>query len=202
LREYHFMKNNILQYTLLTVLAMFAVAMSRLLPHPLNFAPVAAIALYGGARGKNLAFSFLLPILVMLVSDVLVMAIMYPENGNPFAYLITTSALSVYFAFCLIVCIGLLLKRNIKVPTVILASLGSSFLFYIVTNFFVWYGASFYPQTFAGLIECYAAGIPFFKGDVTQSFFLNQFIGDLFFNGVLFGTHALVARTAHNTANA
>jgi hypothetical protein len=197
------MKNNIVQYTLLTAFAMIAVAMFRLFPnHPLNFAPVAAIALYGGARGKNVGFSFALPILVMLISDLLVMQVLYPERGNPLAYFFTKDAFSVYLAFSLIVCVGLLLKRNIKVPTVILASLGSSFLFYVVTNFITWYGAPFYPQNFAGLIECYAAGIPFYKGDITQSFFLNQFIGDLFFNGVLFGAHALVARTANNTVQA
>lgn len=199
------MKNNILKYTLLTAFAMVVVALSRLFPHPLNFAPVAAIALYGGARGKNMAYSFLLPIIVMIFSDLLVMQFIYPERGNAFAYFLTKDAFSVYFAFSLIVCVGLLLKRNIKVGTVILASVSSSLLFFIVTNFFTWYGASFYPQTFAGLIECYAAAIPFYKNDfgpLFGSFFYNQFIGDLFFNTVLFGSHALVARTATNIAKA
>lgn len=189
-------QNNILQYTLLTGFAMLAVAMARLLPHPFNFTPVAALALYGGARGKNTAFSFLLPLLVMVFSDVLVMQFLYPENGSPFAYFITKDALGVYLAFATVVGVGLLLKRNIKLPTVILASLSASFLFYAITNFVTWLGSPFYAQDFAGLVTCYTAGIPFYNNDPMGSFFLNQFVGDLFFTGLLFGAHALVARTS------
>lgn len=196
--------NNILQYTLLTGFAMLAVAMARLMPHPFNFTPVVALALYGGARGKNLVFSFLLPMLVMFVSDVLVMKFLYPANGegNPFAYFLTRDVLGVYISFALIVCIGLLLKHNVKTPTVILASLASSLLFYTLTNFFSWLGNDFYPQTFSGLVTAYTAGIPFYNNEVTGSFFLNQFAGDLFYSGILFGAHALVTRTARNTAEA
>lgn len=195
-------KNNILQYTLLTAAAMLAVAMTRLMPHPFNFTPVVAIALYGGARGKNTAFSFLLPILVMVFSDILVMQFLYPERGNPLEYFLTRDVLGVYLSFAVVVCIGLLLKRNIKVPTVIVASLASSFLFYAISNFFSWYGNAFYPQTFAGLAACYTAGIPFYNNDPMGSFFLNQFVGDLFYSGVLFGVHALVLRTSNRTAHA
>ena len=196
------MKKNILQYTLLTGLAMLTVALARLMPHPFNFTPVAALALYGGARGKNTAFSFLLPLLVMVFSDILVMTFLYPDNGNAFAYFGTKDALGVYLAFGVVVCIGLFLKKNVTIPTVIVASLASSFLFYAITNFFSWLGSPFYTQDFAGLVTCYTAGIPFYNNEVTGSFFLNQFAGDLFFSGVLFGVHALVARTARNTAHA
>jgi len=57
-------------------------------------------------------------------------------------------------------------------------------LFFLVTNFAVWYGSSFYPQTGAGLMGCYAAGLAFYN---SQSFFLNGLLGDLFFSGLLFG---------------
>lgn len=197
--------NNILQYTLITFFAMAAVAMFRLVPHPLNFVPVTAIALYGGARGKNVGFSFLLPLLVMIASDLLVMQFLFPERGNPFNYLVSKDALSVYFAFILVVCVGLLLKRNIKTGTVIGASLGSSLLFFIVTNFFTWYGAPFYEQSFKGLLQCYYMAIPFYEnsfGPLFGSFFVNQIMGDLFFTGVLFGAHALAARTIMRPANA
>lgn len=195
-------QNNVLQYTLLTGCAMLAVAFARLAPHPFNFTPVAALALYGGARGKNTAFSFLLPLLVMVFSDVLVMQFLYPENGNPLAYFTTKDALGVYLAFAVVVGIGLLLKRKITVPTVIVASLASSFFFYAITNFVTWYASPFYPQTFAGLMGCYTAGIPFYNNDPFGSFFLNQFVGDLFFSAVLFGAHAWVVRATNRTAQA
>lgn len=195
-------QNNILQYTLLTGAAMLAVALSRLAPHPFNFTPVVALALYGGARGKSTVFSFALPLLVMVFSDILVMQFLYPENGNPFAYFLTKDVLGVYLAFGVVVCIGLLLKRNIKVSTVVLASLVSSFLFYAITNFVSWINNPFYTQDLAGLMACYTAGIPFYNNDPLGSFFLNQFAGDLFFSGILFGVHALVTRTSNRTAQA
>lgn len=193
--------NNIHYYTLLTVFAMAAVAMSRLLPHPLNFTPVAAIALYGGTRGKNIGFSFMLPLLIMAFSDILVMQFIYPERGNPFAYFITKDALSVYLSFSLIVGIGLLLKNNIKVSTVIVSSLASSLLFYLITNFFSWYGAPYYPQNFDGLMLSYTAGLPFTKLYQNQ-FLVNQFVGDFFFTAVLFGVHAFATKNIKSLAQA
>jgi hypothetical protein len=60
--------------------------------------------------------------------------------------------------------------------------LGST-LFFVFTNFGVWLGSSMYPQTWAGLVECYVAGIPFYK---------NTLAGTLFYSAVLFGGFALL----------
>lgn len=178
---------------------MIAIAMFRLMDHPWNFVPITAIALYGGAKGKNTVFSFLLPLLAMVFSDLLIMK-------WDFSYFVTRDPIGVYISFLLIVCIGLLLKRNIKASTVLLASLSSSILFFVVTNFFTWYGAPYYEQSFSGLIQSYTAAIPFYKneqfGSFFGSFFFNQLMGDLFFSGVLFGSHALVARTVSKPVQA
>lgn len=198
-------QENIIKYTVITGLAMVAVAMFRLLPHPFNFTPVAAIALYGGAYGKNRVFSFVLPLVAMICSDILLMTFIHPEFGGALSYLTSKDALGVYISFLLIVGLGILIQKNVKTSTVVGASIGGSFLFYLITNFTTWVGAPFYPQTFAGLMECYAAGIPFYKNDYGSlfgSFFANQFIGDLFFNGILFGSHAVVFRFAGSTAHA
>lgn len=194
------MKKNIVEYTLLTLFAMIAVALTRLMPHPFNFTPVAALALYGGAKGKNSALSFLLPLAVMAFSDILVMYFLYPENGNPFAYFLTLDVLAVYVSFLLIAGIGMLIKQKQKAGIIVAASLVSSLLFYGITNLSSWY--QFYPHTFEGLSLAYLAGIPFYNNEVTGSFFLNQFAGDLFFNTVLFGAHAWVAKTIFKSAQA
>ena len=62
------------------------------------------------------------------------------------------------------------------------ASLVSSIAFFLITNFGTWLMWDIYPKTGAGLISCYIAGIPFFKGTI---------MGDLFFNLALFGSFAL-----------
>ena len=52
-----------------------AAALSRLLPHPPNFSPVEAMALFGGAYFASRAWAVAVPLLAMLLSD-LVMAAM------------------------------------------------------------------------------------------------------------------------------
>jgi hypothetical protein len=181
---------------------MICVAFARFMPHPFNFTPVAAMALYGGAKGRNTAFSFALPLLVMLASDALLMTFVYPAEGGLISYFTSFTALGVYLSFALIAGIGFFLKKNASAGRVVAASLASSLLFYAVTNFFAWLGSPFYPQNLNGLAACYAAGIPFYNNEITGSFFLNQFAGDLFFSGLLFGAHALVSRKASLTAKA
>ncbi|MCG9910309.1 MAG: hypothetical protein MH137_03330 [Flavobacteriales bacterium] len=195
------MNKNILRYTLLMALAMVIVSLARIMPHPYNFTPVAALALYGGARGKNTAFSFLLPLSVMIFSDLLVMQFLYPDLGSPMAYFGTQTMLSVYAAFAVIVVLGFLIRNKTKTSVIIGATLTSSALFYLITNFVSWAGNPFYPQTLSGLMACYAAGIPFYNNEITGSFFLNQFAGDLFFSALLFGAHALFTRRVSQTAH-
>ncbi|MFM7399706.1 MAG: DUF6580 family putative transport protein, partial [Bacteroidota bacterium] len=72
----------------------------------------------------------------------------------------------------------LFIRNNMKPGSIAMASLAGSLVFFLVTNFSVWYGSTFYPQNTAGLIACYTAGLPFLG---------NTVLGDLFFNGVLFG---------------
>lgn len=181
---------------------MICVAFARFMPHPFNFTPVAAMALYGGAKGRNTLFSFALPLMVMLVSDILLMTFVYPSEGSLLSYFSSKTALGVYLSFAAITGIGLLLKTKASVNRIVAASLASSLLFYGVSNFFTWMGSPFYPQNISGLTACYAAGIPFYNNEFTGSFFLNQFAGDLFFSGLLFGAHAFVSRRIGFTAKA
>ena len=54
---------------LLTGLIVLA-ALSRVLPHPPNFSPVEAMALFGGAYFARRGLAVLIPLLAMLISDV------------------------------------------------------------------------------------------------------------------------------------
>ncbi len=86
--------------------------------------------------------------------------------------------IAVYIGFAIAVGIGMILRKKTNLWTVAGASLGSSLIFFLITNFAVWLGSPFYSQDIAGLLTCYTAGIPFFNNGV---------LGDLFYNTVFFG---------------
>jgi hypothetical protein len=143
-------------------------ALSRLLPHPPNFTAIGAMALFGGAYLSK-KHAFFIPMAAMLISDAIL----------GFHY----NMISVYFSILLIVVVGLIVSKNNNFFKIISGSLMASLLFFLITNFAVWIGSSFYPQNAAGLIACYAAAVPFFNYTI---------MGDLFFSGVLFGGFYLV----------
>ena len=160
--------------TLTTIV--LAAALFRLLPHWPNFTPVAALALFGAATFERRWLGLVAPLAAMLLSDTLI-----GFHGSMGA---------VYFSFVVTWVLGLWAIRPAilagKTPAVRIAaaSVTASVLFFLITNFAVWYGSTFYPQTTAGLMSCYVAGLAFYNG---TSFFLNGLFGDLFFNGLLFG---------------
>jgi hypothetical protein len=146
-----------------------AAAFTRLIPHPPNFTAVGAMALFGGAYFSEKKFAFIVPLAAMLISDLIIGF----HNGM----------LSVYLSFVLIVGIGILLSQKIKFKNVVAASLLSSVLFFILTNFQMWIQSPLYAKDISGLITCYVAAIPFFHHTV---------LGDLFFVGTLFGLFAAI----------
>ena len=163
-----------------------AAALSRLLPHPYNFTPVAAMALFGGASLKDKRLAFLFPLGALLLSDVCFQLF----TSTPGFY--SWSQFINYGAFMIITLIGIYLPK-INFKNVAVASLAASTLFFILSNFGVWLVSSgiTYTHSFAGLIACYAAGIPFFGGTA---------LGDLFYCGVLFGGFYLVNKFIFKTS--
>jgi hypothetical protein len=160
------------------VLFVLLAALSRLLPHPANFTPIAAIALFGGVYLER-RLAFVVPVAAMLLSDYFLG--FYIEM------------LWVYGSFLLIAVIGLWLKNHKKPLYILGGTLTGSILFFVVTNFGVWaVPASMYPKSFAGLVECYTAAIPFFRGTVE---------GDVFFVAVLFGLYELFLVVAKKLAS-
>jgi len=159
---------------LLAILAAIAAAAAlRLVPHPPNFAPIGAMALFGGAYLGRRPLAFAAPFGALLVSDA-ALGGFYPEMSF------------VYLSVALTVLIGRAIASR-KTPLRIgAAAVASSMLFFVLTNFGVWLMSGFYPLTPAGLAACYTAAIPFFQ---------NTLAGDLFYAGLLFGGFALMERS-------
>ena len=151
--------------------AIVAAAAMRLIPHPPNFAPLGAMALFSGAYLGRRALAFAAPLGALLLSDLFLG--FYP------------GMLVQYLAVTLVVLLGWAALSRVTALRVGGAALGASILFFALTNFGVWLLSGMYPITASGLAACYVAAIPFFQNTVA---------GDLFFSGLLFGGFALMER--------
>lgn len=154
--------------------------LSRLIPHPPNFAPIGAIALFGGAFFPSKRLAFAIPIIIMFLGDLMIAWL----SGNV-AYGIHPLIPFVYGSFALIVCLGFWLKGRQRFLSVAGAALTGSVLFFIITNFGVWIAGDTYPLSWEGLTACYVAAIPFFK---------NTVLGDAVYTAALFGGLFLVEK--------
>lgn len=157
---------------ILTLLcAIVAAAALRLVPHPPNFTPIGAMALFSGAYLGRRGLAFVAPLAALALSD----AVLGFYSGMVFQYA----------AVGLVVLLGWFALRQ-KAPLRIgAAALASSVLFFAISNFGVWLVSGMYPLSAAGLAECYVAAIPFFQ---------NTLGGDLFYSALLFGGFALLER--------
>lgn len=157
-------------------------ALTRLLPHPPNFSPVEAIALFGGACFASRHWATIVPLLAMLIADVALGAL----HGADYAsYLGGYTFWSVYACIALSVVLGFGLRGKVSGARVIGYSLAGSVLFFVVTNFAAFLSDPMYPKTAAGLLAAYVAGIPFFRWTM---------LGTLFYSALLFGGFALLRR--------
>ena len=143
----------------------------RVMPHPWNFAPIGAIALFGGARFDRRYFAIGIPLLTMFVGD---------------AFIGFHSLMPVIYAtYALIAVIGMFLRDRTTIPAIGGGVLLSSTIFYLTTNFAVWAMGTTYAKSAAGLVACYIAAIPFFG---------NTLASDAIYAAIFFGTFAVMER--------
>jgi len=154
-----------------------AAILLRMLPHPWNVTPLAAMFLFSGATFRSRRDGLLVPFAALALSDYAATQFLHHGQGGWFDW-------SKWLAFLFVGLLGWTLRNKISFGRVAGASLAGSSVFFLITNFNVWLG-TLYPHTFAGLTACYVAAIPFFG---------NTLLGDFFFAGVMFGSYHLLAR--------
>ncbi len=145
------------------ILFMFMVVagLMRALPMPPNFAPIGAMALFGGAYFVDRRMAYLLPLVAMLFSD-LVLGITFPSRCKRAYSGFHEQMIGVYIGFLGTVFIGGFLRNRVGILTVGAASLGASVGFFLISNFNVWLLSSVdYSHDFAGLVNCYTMAISF-----------------------------------------
>jgi len=145
----------------------------RLAPHPWNFTPVGAVALFSGAMVRDRRLAFLFPLLVMFATDLII-------GFNKLSPL-------VYASFLLSVLIGRFLNRRRNLLRIGGATFLGSLQFFLITNFGVWAFLDSFPYTTAGLVACYIAGFPLFW---------NTLAGDALYSSLLFGGFFIAERLA------
>jgi len=164
-------KGSLLYRTLLALALIVLAAALRIAPHPWNFTPVGATALFSGAVLKDRRLAFLFPLVALFAGDIFI----------GFHKLLPI----VYASFLVNVAIGLWLRDRRTIARVSLATLLGAIQFVFVTNFAVWQLLGGFPHTASGLVACYIAGVPFFW---------NTLAGDAFYVALLFGSFAFAER--------
>jgi len=170
------MKKIILNYWGIILLILIA-SFSRLIPHIPNFTPIGAIALFGGAYFKNKFHAFLIPVSSLFISDLIINNLFLNTYFEKFTW-IYPGFFWQYSSFILIIIIGVFSLNKFNFKKLLTSSIGSSLVFFIVTNFGVWISGSMYTKDIFGLISCFTLAIPFYKGTL---------LGFLFYSFLLFG---------------
>ena len=124
---------------------------SRLIPHPPNFTPLIAGIIFLPFILEDKRFVIIIPIIVMLISDFII---------GFHSHMLWT-----YGAF-LLISLGVLGYFQKKVNRLLILSVLSPTLFYLLTNFGVWTSSSIYSNDIVGLLECYTLAIPFYANNL------------------------------------
>lgn len=161
--------------------------LSRILPHAPNFTATSAGILFCIAMIRKWYF---IPFLIIayLLADVALNNLVYAE-----AHLVWMSKgfYWILFTYAVIgIMAGKVFKQSISPLNVLGASFGSSIIFYLISNFGVWFGSLQYTQDLTGLIGCYIAALPFFAYELC---------GTLFYSSLLFGSYWLLEFTDHRS---
>ena len=169
------MKKINLTYIGVIALILFA-SFTRIIPHMPNFTPIGAMALFGGAYLSNKYYAFIIPILSLWLSDLILnnFILNYYDQFTWFY----PGFIWQYASFGIIILLGYFLLKKITLKKVLMTSIGSSLIFFVITNFGVWASGSMYPLNINGLISCFVLAIPFYKGTL---------LGFLFYSSFLFG---------------
>ncbi len=164
----------------IVISAIVLAALSRLIPHPYNFTPIAAVAMFGAAYLDRKVVAILIPILSIYLSNLVIDNFIYEQES--FLWM-APSFVWVAGSLVLISLMSQFTLNKVSAGRVLGSSLAASVIFFLISNFGMWQGSSLYSQDISGLVLCFEAAIPFFGWTVA---------GDLVYSTVLFGGFALL----------
>ena len=145
----------------------------RVLPHPDNFTPTMAIALFSGAVLPT-PLALVVPLLLMMASDLAI-------GLHPLFLL-------VWGSFLIVVLFGAWVRKNPGLGRTAVATLSGSVFFFLSTNLGVFIFEGMYEKSWQGLAQCFAMALPFFR---------NSLAGDIFYTASFFSLF-LAAQWSHH----
>lgn len=137
-----------------------------------NFTPVGAVALFGGAYFSDRFKAYFVPLFTLFISD---QVINYAYYGK--IVLFYDGAFWVYISFVIMVFLGSMIKKT-NISSVLLASLASVLVHWLLTDIQPWWYGTVFPKTALGYIDSLIAAIPFER---------NLMLGNLVYGAILFG---------------
>ena len=153
--------------------------LSRLIPHPPNFTPILGMAVFSGAIISKRFIAYLVPLAAMLLSDL---------------YLgFHASMPIIYFSLAVCVLIGTFIEARVSILNSFLSISLGVLVFFLITNFMVWYGSGMYEYSISGLVTCYFMGLPFVQNTFISSILYGMgafFIYDIINKRMIFGNNA------------
>jgi len=164
-------------------LLILAAALTRLLPHPPNFAPITAMAVFGAVTFGRWRTAVVAPLVALFVSD-LAKEYLW-RQGMSAQWGIYRGMWVTYGMTAVIALIARFSRGTRRVSVMAGTTLLASIVFFLVTNFAVWARGTRFPHTLDGLLDCYIVATPFFR---------NSLAGDVVYAAVLFGAWALAER--------
>jgi hypothetical protein len=165
----------------LVALLGLAAAALPLLPEslrPYNFAAFGALGLFAAGR-LNLGLGFLLCIGGKLLSDGFNYAAFnfQPDYLPMWKYVLPFAIYPIF---------GVFLRRTANPFAIGGTALFASVVYFLTSNFESWFNQALpYPYSFAGLMEAYANGLPFYKGTL---------LGDVVITSGIYAAHAYLAK--------
>jgi len=171
-------KNHIILALILFAIAT-RIALPPLFTHLPNFSPIDATALFCGAYFRRYFIAVLVTLASVWIGDLFINKIMTQQW-----VLFYEGSYWQYGCYALITLIGYAI--NHKPLSIFFASMSASLLFFIISNFGVWFSGTLYPHTIDGLVACYIAALPFLKYTLCS---------DLLFVGLLFGAFTFIHKS-------
>jgi len=174
-------------FLILAVASRFLVLLN---PSWANFSPVSSMALFAGAYAFNKRQAIILALLPIWISNLILNNLVYPQYFEGFSWGFDFVHLTLFAG------IAILGSRISNLTSFVGANLAAVLGFFILSNFAVWAGdvigygfkagnAVVYSKDLIGLINCYAAALPFLK---------NAIVSQFFFSSIFFGAFELIKR--------
>jgi len=173
---------------LLLVVYIFVIAFSKLMPHPDNFSPVLALAIFGGALFFRKKIFIAVTLAALFLSDFIFNNYIHPEyiqNKDGIVFF-SGYMIWVYLSIIAVVLLASVLLRKFSYIKLGGTVLLSAVIFYLITNFGAWLSMpEVYTRDFSGLINSYVAAIPFFRASL---------VSNMIFSFIVFALYDIVVR--------